>query len=266
MSGSREWDAGTYDRVSGPQFEWGTAVVADLELDGGETVLDAGCGSGRVSELVLERLDPEAGGHLIGVDGSAAMVEQARERLGSGVTLIHSDLLELELPRAGRRRALDRHLPLDPRPRPALESGSRAGSAPAAGSAPSAAARATSPASWRPATRSRPSSRGRRISRTCRRAATSPAPRRRHERLERSGFTDVECWLEPRNTEPEEPREFVGTVCLGVHTDALPAELRDPFIDAVYERWGPGSELDYVRLNVARPPRACGGHLDCPAR
>ena len=35
---------------------WGAAVLDRLELDGDETVLDAGCGSGRVTELLLERL------------------------------------------------------------------------------------------------------------------------------------------------------------------------------------------------------------------
>ena len=94
MSGTREWDAGTYDRVSAPQLRWGRAVLERLELNGDESVLDAGCGSGRVTELLLERLPA---GRLIAVDGSLAMVEQARERLPSRVELVHSDLLELEL-------------------------------------------------------------------------------------------------------------------------------------------------------------------------
>jgi len=46
-SGPREWDAETYDAISAPQFRWGTEVLARLDLDGDETVLDAGCGSSR---------------------------------------------------------------------------------------------------------------------------------------------------------------------------------------------------------------------------
>lgn len=249
MSGSREWDAGTYDRVSGPQLEWGTAVVADLELGGGETVLDAGCGSGRVSELVLERLDPAAGGQLIGVDGSAAMVEQARKRLGPGVTLIHSDLLELELPEPvdAVLSTATFHWILDhdrlwervagwlrPGGRLRVQCGGEGNVARFLAACDAVAAEQP----WAAYLADLPPSR------------YFAGAEETAERLRRSGFTDVECWLEPRNTQPKEPREFIGTVCLGVHTDALPVELRDPFIDAVYERWGPGSELDYVRLNV----------------
>ena len=69
--GPREWDAETYDRVSDPQFNWGIEVLERLELNGDETVLDAGVGSGRVAERLLERL-PD--GRLIAVDGSEAMI------------------------------------------------------------------------------------------------------------------------------------------------------------------------------------------------
>ena len=79
--GSREWDAGTYDRVSTPQQEWASPVVARLALRGDETVLDAGCGSGRVTEVLLDAL-PE--GRVIAVDGSEAMVEEARGLLDPG--------------------------------------------------------------------------------------------------------------------------------------------------------------------------------------
>ena len=42
-------------------------------------MLDAGCGSGRVTEVLIERL-PD--GRVIAVDGSESMVEKAREVLG----------------------------------------------------------------------------------------------------------------------------------------------------------------------------------------
>jgi trans-aconitate methyltransferase len=55
-SGPREWDAETYDAISDPQLGWGIEVLERLELRGDEHVLDAGCGSGRVTERLLERL------------------------------------------------------------------------------------------------------------------------------------------------------------------------------------------------------------------
>ncbi|MGH2954288.1 MAG: class I SAM-dependent methyltransferase [Solirubrobacterales bacterium] len=73
---SVDWDAKTYDRVADPQEEWGRQVLDRLSIRGDETVLDAGCGSGRVTRLLLERL-PE--GRVIGVDASPSMIEKARE-------------------------------------------------------------------------------------------------------------------------------------------------------------------------------------------
>ncbi|MBI3971077.1 MAG: hypothetical protein HY332_07280 [Chloroflexi bacterium] len=55
----RDWDAATYDLVADPMARWGVDVLARLELAGDERVLDAGCGSGRVTEQLLGRL-PEA--------------------------------------------------------------------------------------------------------------------------------------------------------------------------------------------------------------
>ena len=80
---SRDWDAATYDRVSDPQVAMAARVLDRLPLDGDETVLDAGCGSGRVTELLLERLPH---GRVIAVDGRPSMVEHARERLGDRAT------------------------------------------------------------------------------------------------------------------------------------------------------------------------------------
>src|SRR5437899_2879905 len=77
-----DWDAASYDRISEPQTRWGGAVASWLELGGDERVLDAGCGTGRVTEAVLARLPH---GRVIALDGSAAMVAAARSRLaGAG--------------------------------------------------------------------------------------------------------------------------------------------------------------------------------------
>src|SRR3990170_4634732 len=52
----RDWDARTYDRVADPMTAWGSTVLDRLPLRGDERVLDAGCGSGRVTEQLADRL------------------------------------------------------------------------------------------------------------------------------------------------------------------------------------------------------------------
>jgi trans-aconitate 2-methyltransferase len=75
------------------------------------------------------------------------------------------------------------------------------------------------------------------------------------ERLRGAGFTDVQTWLEPRPTTPDDPVSFVRTVCLVRHLDPLPEELQGPFIDRVLARAGKPLVLGYVRLNMtARKP------------
>ena len=147
MSDPVDWDAATYHRVADNQEEWGREVLDRLELKGDETVLDAGCGSGRVTRLLLERL-PE--GRVIGVDAAPSMIEEARANLaefGDRVELQVQNLLELELDAAGRRGLLERDLPLDRRPRSPLRPPPRGAAAGRRPSRRSAGERATSPSS-----------------------------------------------------------------------------------------------------------------------
>src|ERR671922_1715200 len=76
----RDWDATTYDRVADPQAEWGREVLERLDLGGDEAVLDVGCGSGRVTKLLLDRLPRGRG---IGVGASTSVDDKARGRLGT---------------------------------------------------------------------------------------------------------------------------------------------------------------------------------------
>src|SRR5215212_7232090 len=81
----RDWNAASYQRVSAPLEAMGREVLDRLELDGDERVLDAGCGTGRVTAALVERLPR---GHVVAVDGSPSMVEQAREPLRPGGRIV----------------------------------------------------------------------------------------------------------------------------------------------------------------------------------
>lgn len=84
-----------YHRVSGPQVSWGKKVLARLSLRGDETVLDAGCGTGRLTAELLESLPH---GHVVGIDLSRNMLRSAREHLaqfGSRLSLAACDLAHL---------------------------------------------------------------------------------------------------------------------------------------------------------------------------
>jgi trans-aconitate 2-methyltransferase len=76
---SRDWDAASYDRLPIPMTAWGETVLGWLTLDGDERVLDAGCGTGKVTAMLLDRLPR---GSVVALDGSASMIAQARGRLG----------------------------------------------------------------------------------------------------------------------------------------------------------------------------------------
>ena len=85
----REWDAATYDSLPLPHVAWGAGVLERMRLAGHERVLDAGCGTGRDGVALLSRWP---GARLVGVDGSARMIEEARAKLGDDVELHVADL------------------------------------------------------------------------------------------------------------------------------------------------------------------------------
>jgi trans-aconitate methyltransferase len=96
-SNSREWDANAYDRISAPQFSWGKKVLDRVSLRGDERILDAGCGTGKLTSELLANLPR---GFVVGVDLSLNMLRTARQNL------------EPKFPRAIRFVAADlQHLP-----------------------------------------------------------------------------------------------------------------------------------------------------------
>lgn len=101
----REWNADTYHRVSDPQFAWGLSVLERLPLRGDELVIDAGCGTGRLTEKLAERVPR---GRVLAIDLSANMLATAagflRPRFGRRVSFAHADAAAL--PVAGSADAI----------------------------------------------------------------------------------------------------------------------------------------------------------------
>jgi trans-aconitate 2-methyltransferase len=81
----RDWDAADYVAHSAAQQDWARELIAQLGLRGDERVLDIGCGDGRATALIAERLPH---GSVLGVDNSPSMIAKACEqfRRASGGT------------------------------------------------------------------------------------------------------------------------------------------------------------------------------------
>jgi len=73
-----EWNAASYHKVSAPQTSWGHKVLNRLHVSGDERAIDAGCGSGRLTGALMERLPR---GQLIAIDRSWNMLITARTNL-----------------------------------------------------------------------------------------------------------------------------------------------------------------------------------------
>ena len=93
---SQEWNATLYHQISAPQVSWGKKVLARVNLRGDERVLDAGCGTGRLTRDLLAALP---GGHVVALDVSQNMLDAARAYLGpdfgSRAEFVRCDLLDL---------------------------------------------------------------------------------------------------------------------------------------------------------------------------
>ena len=93
---SREWDADAYHRLSDPQFAWGLRVLERLPLRGDERLLDAGCGSGRLTRELVRRLPR---GFVVGCDLSENMAHAAAATVGirTDCAVVCADLCRLPL-------------------------------------------------------------------------------------------------------------------------------------------------------------------------
>lgn len=255
-----DWDGETYHRIADPMTAWGRAVLDGLDLRGDEVAMDAGCGSGRVTRMLLERLP---GGRVYAVDRSASMLAVAREALadfGDRVVFQEADLLEVSLPEPvdlifstatfhwiPDHDALFRRLYglLRPGGRLVAQCGGGANTRYVQGLVARVAARPEfrldaqeARAGWKFA------------------GAEETA-----ERLARTGFVDVETWIhqEPVRFETAEAfGEYLRSIILHPYLGRLPEAARDAFVAAVVVEAGRdprGYFIDYERLNIrARRP------------
>jgi trans-aconitate 2-methyltransferase len=245
-SSTPDWDAGTYHRVSAPHQDWAEQLFDRLALSGDETVLDAGCGSGRVTAKLVQRLPR---GHVVAVDGAPSMVAAARELLGGRATVLQSDLTELVLEQpvdavfsSAVFHWIADHDALFARLFAALKPGGRiVAQCGGAGNIDRFRAHADVV------------------------AARPPYAERLHgwagpwnyagaeetaERLARAGFGEIRTWLQPWDVTPPEPAEFLRSVCLHPFTERLPPELHERYVADVLAEAGEPLVLDYVRLNI----------------
>ena len=238
----RDWDARTYDRVADPMTRWGETVLERLPLAGGERVLDAGCGSGRVTELLAERLP---GGQVVALDGSPAMVEAARERLarfGDRVEYVIADLgkplpiapVDAVLSTATFHWVPDHDALFHHLAAVMLEGGRLVAQCGGFGNIASIRrVLATVGDGWLG-------------------DVHFETPEATARRLAAAGFDDIECWLtdEPTTLEQGEPFEsYLRTVVLGSHLARIPPSEHDAFVHAVAAGL-PEARIDYVRLNI----------------
>ncbi len=206
------------------------------------TVLDVGCGTGRVTEALLAMVPR---GRVLAIDASADMVALARRRLGDRAEVWCQDVLDLDLHEpvdaivsTATLHWVPDHDRLWPRLARALRPGGvleaqcgGEGNIAGVREVIEAVARDAAPelVGWSP--------------------WMFAGPQETERRLREAGFTEARCWLEDRPTDPDDVDAFVRTSILPAHLARLPEERRERFGAAVVA--GVSLPLDYVRLNVS---------------
>jgi trans-aconitate methyltransferase len=255
---AREWKSTDYHRLSDPQYGWGLRVLKKLQafpLRGNEHILDAGCGSGRVTAELLKAF-PAA--RVTAVDASANMVEQARKTLaefGDRVSVRQVDLLNLSANQdfevifsTAVFHWIKDHDRLFANLSRALRPGglllAQCGGGPNLNRLRERAERARTLPEFAP------------FFINWQKVWEYPGPEITAERLHRAGLAEINTGLEPAPTTlADEPtfRAFCATITLGPYVERLPENLQEPFLDVIVRdaaKDDPPFTLDYWRLNI----------------
>jgi trans-aconitate 2-methyltransferase len=240
-----EWDARSYDALPLPHKRWGATTVAQLRLDGDETVLDLGCGTGRDAELLLSLLPR---GHVVAVDGSQRMLDELRRRLANNldrVTVVQADLRQsLRLARAvdaavsvATLHWLPDHAAVFRTVAAVLRPG---------GQFVAECGGHGNIVEFRTALREVSGADGAEIWNFADVLETT-------QHLQEARFTDVAVRLVPdpaRLERGEQLEAFIATVMLGAQLREMSVEDRRPFVHEVAKRM-PAPVIDYVRLQIS---------------
>ena len=252
-----EWNATSYHKVAGPQTSWGQKVLSRFDVNGDERTIDVGCGSGRLTGELMERLPR---GRMIAIDRSWNMLLTARANLrpayGSRVSFLQVNLPAMPFANwadlifstatfhwVPDHQALFNNLFTSLRPGGRLIAQCGGGPNLARARAFAETLKFTAPfapyfAKWQDVWQ-------------------YAMPEETATRLARAGFTDIETGLEEAPTTfatESDYREFVTTVIFHPYLGLLPTdELKHEFIDRVTEDSAKQQTpflLDYWRLNI----------------
>lgn len=259
----REWNSDAYHQLSEPQLRWGNRVLSWLHLRGNETVLDAGCGTGRVTAELLNLLPR---GQVVASDISENMLRTAREyllpRFENQVAFVAADSQFLPFDQAfdGVFSTASFHW---------VRNHDRLFRS---------VFRVLKPGGWLCAQCGGHGNIAKLLARARELVAAEPkfakylgayedpwefaTTEKATERLRRAGFVEVETELEAAPAsfaDAVEYKQFLATVVVRTHLERIPeAEIREEFLQALARRAAkdnPAFELDYCRLNLrARRP------------
>lgn len=70
------WNSKEYLKYSSIQYKWAQELIGKLYLAGDESILDIGCGDGKVTALIHSHLN---NGHITGIDSSPDMINLAKK-------------------------------------------------------------------------------------------------------------------------------------------------------------------------------------------
>jgi trans-aconitate 2-methyltransferase len=253
-----EWDAVEYEALSEPQTTWGADLLGHFlerhPLRGYEALIDAGCGTGKVTEFLLHHI-PD--GMMLAVDASEAMVQAASRRFAGDarVRVERQDLLHLEaeepvdlLFSTATFHWIKDHERLFDRLAKALKPGGWLVAQCGGKGNISRVTSATEEVMGEE--RFRDYFEGWEDPKEYAAAETTRV------RLEAAGFDQVETWLheEPTSFDSvDELARFLKTVVLGQHLLLLPEAEHEPFAVAVATKVTSVEDppvMDYVRLNI----------------